>query len=106
MEIDRDRYKKIKRDPNLHSEDHMLAKEIAEFCQEPKKFGMFLGVIKRIGPDKARYILGNIKDRITPAREPGKMFMWMARKEPNNDSKSNAGTGISETERHQHAELR
>jgi len=100
MEIDLDRYKKIKRQPNLHSEDHMLAKEIADFCQEPKKFGMFLGVIKRIGTDKARYILGNIKDRITPAREPGKMFMWMARKEPTNDSQSDTGTWIPETERY------
>ena len=32
----------------IHSEMHALAKEISEFCGEPKKFGMYLGIIKNV----------------------------------------------------------
>jgi hypothetical protein len=59
---------------NLHSKIHLLADELSKYFHEPKKFGMYLGVAKRIGFAKAQQIFAEVKD--SKAREPKKLFMW------------------------------
>lgn len=56
----------------------MLAKDISEYCGEPKKFGMYLGVIKRIGKDRAYYLFSVMKDPHNKVKTPGRWFMWKA----------------------------
>jgi len=63
---------------NLHSKIHLLADEISLFFGERKKFGMYLGVIKRIGFDQTCRIFGEIKE--SKAKDPKKLFMWLSRK--------------------------
>ncbi len=79
LKIDPSKFKRKKPDKNLHSDLHLVTNEVWEFCGKDKPFGFYLGMIKRIGTNRARYILGNLKDRLTPAKEPGKMFVWMVR---------------------------
>lgn len=63
---------------NLHSKIHLLADEISLFFGERKKFGMYLGVIKRTGFDQTCRIFGEIKE--SKAKDPKKLFMWKTRK--------------------------
>ncbi len=58
----------------LHSKDHLLADELSKYFHEPKKFAMYLGVIKRIGFATALRIFGEIKE--SKAQTPQKLFMW------------------------------
>jgi len=65
-----------KRNLNLHSEIHALADEISSYFGERKKFGMYLGVIKRIGVTRARAIFSEVRDG--NARDPHKLFIWQS----------------------------
>jgi len=61
-----------KPEKGMHSEMHALAKEVSEYCGEPKKFGMYLGIIKNIGLPKAYRIFSEIrqgKEIKTPGRK-------------------------------------
>lgn len=78
LEINVNRFKREK-EKNMHSDLHLVTKEIWEYCGKDKPYGFYLGWIKRIGTDRARYILGNLKDRVTPAHTPGKLFIWLAK---------------------------
>ena len=60
----------------IHSEEHLLAKEISEYCGEPKKFAMYLGVITRIGKSSAYKIFGEMKHDTFKPRNPGRWFMY------------------------------
>ena len=71
--------KAAKPNPRLHSEAHVLAEEMSVFFNEKKKFGMYLGVIKRLGVPKARAIFAQITSGDTEANSPRKLFMWLAR---------------------------
>jgi len=62
---------------NIHSEAHYWADVISTAFGERKKFAMYLGVIKRIGVDRARQIFGEIKE--SNAKEPGKLFVWKSK---------------------------
>ena len=68
------------RDPNkrLHSEMHVLADEMSSYFGERKKFGMYLGVIKRLGVAKARAIFASIRSEGGAVQTPRKLFMWLA----------------------------
>lgn len=79
INISVDRFKKVKPEKNMHGDLQLITKEIWEYCGKDKPFAFYLGIIKRIGTDRARYILGNLKDRATPAHTPGKLFVWMAK---------------------------
>jgi hypothetical protein len=72
--------KKADEKPNkrLHSDAHVLADEISSYFNERKLFGMYLGVIKRLGVPKARAIFSAVKSDMK-ADNPRKMFMWLAR---------------------------
>ena len=61
----------------MHSEIHLLAKDVSEYCNEPKKFGLYLGIIKRIGHDKAYKIFSEIKQSKN-VKTPGKLFMFLS----------------------------
>ncbi len=68
----------------LHSEMHALAKELSEFCGEPKKFGMYLGVIKNIGLPRSYQIFAQLK-QAKEIKTPGKLFLYLsAYKKPAN----------------------
>lgn len=68
----------------MHSEMHALAKEISEFCGEPKKFGMYLGVIKNMGLSRTYQIFAEMK-QAKNIKTPGKLFLYLsASRKPNN----------------------
>jgi hypothetical protein len=70
------------RDPNytMHTEAHALAKDISEYCEEPKKFAMYLGALKRIGISRGYQLFSMMKDPTTNAKQPGRWFMAMTRR--------------------------
>lgn len=59
----------------IHSAKHALAKEISEYCHEPKEFAMYLGIIKNIGLRKAFSIFAEIK-KSPKVGERGKLFVY------------------------------
>ena len=61
----------------MHSEMHALAKEISEYCGEPKKFGMYLGVIKNMGLSRAYQIFAEMKQGKN-IKTPGKLFLYLS----------------------------
>ncbi|MBI2063002.1 MAG: hypothetical protein HYT61_02045 [Candidatus Yanofskybacteria bacterium] len=65
----------------LHSERHALAKEISDFCGEPKKFGMYLGIIKNIGLPRAYKIFAELK-QAKKIETPGKLFLYLSAYKP------------------------
>jgi len=70
----------IARLERIHSEEHLLAKDISEYCGEPKKFAMYLGVIKRIGKQRSYEIFSEIKNSRIKPKTPGKLFMYKSAK--------------------------
>lgn len=75
--IEDPRYRKAIPGPErgIHSEMHALAKEISETFGEPKKFAMYLGVIKNIGLKNAYQIFSKIKHSKN-VKTPGKLFIY------------------------------
>jgi hypothetical protein len=63
----------------IHSEIHALAKDISEYCREPKKFALYLGIIKRIGKNRAYQIFSEIKQS-KDIKSPAKLFMYLSKK--------------------------
>lgn len=63
----------------LHSEVHVLADEISSYFNERKLFGMYLGIIKRLGVSKTRALFSQIKDERANVDNPRKLFMWLAK---------------------------
>lgn len=70
--IDWEKKKKTAR--YLHTKNHLLADEISQYFNEPKKFAMYLGVISRIGFQRAYRIFSEVKQ--SKVKTPGKLFMW------------------------------
>lgn len=62
----------------IHSEIHALAKDISEYCKEPKKFALYLGVIKRIGKNRAYQIFSEMKQS-KDIESRAKLFMYLSR---------------------------
>lgn len=69
-----------KENKNIHSEIHYWADVISAAFGERKKFAMYLGVIKRIGPSEARRIFLEIQG--ANAENPGKLFIWRSKQAP------------------------
>lgn len=69
----------LKKEPErgMHSEMHALAKEISEYCGEPKKFAMYLGVIKNIGLPYAYQIFAELR-QAKEVETPGKLFLYLS----------------------------
>src|SRR3989344_2671299 len=72
-----DRYKIKKPERGIHSEMHALAKEVSEYCGEPRKFAMYLGIIKNIGARESYRIFSEIKQN-KQVETPGKLFVYMS----------------------------
>ena len=62
----------------MHSELHALAKDISEYCKEPKKFALYLGVIKRTGKDRTYQIFSEIKHSKN-VKSSAKLFMFLSK---------------------------
>lgn len=65
-----------RKNKNIHSEAHYWADVISREFHEQKRFGMYLGIIMRIGIREAKKIFVEIKQ--SGARSPGKLFVWKA----------------------------
>ena len=75
----------------FNSELQFIAGEIAEFCREPKNLGKYLGIVKRIGKQKAYQILSELKqkeaeylykpinERPPPIKDRAAYFIWKAK---------------------------
>lgn len=74
------RLKKRAPEKNMHTDLQLATKEVWEYCNKDKPFGFYLGMVKRIGTDRARYIIANMKDSMKPADHPGKLFVYLANK--------------------------
>ena len=59
---------------NIHAESHYWADVISRTFGERKKFGMYLGVINRIGVTQAKKIFAEIQD--SNVQNPAKLFLW------------------------------
>ncbi len=72
---------KTPRNPHytMHTELHALAKDMSEYCEEPTKFAMYLGALKRIGLSRGYELFSMMKDPATKAKQPGRWFMAMTR---------------------------
>ena len=70
--------KSIKPVRGIHSEIHALAKDISEYCREPKKFALYLGVIKRIGKNRAYQIFSEMKQS-KDIKSRAKLFMYLSK---------------------------
>lgn len=62
----------------IHSEAHYWADIISRDFHERKRFGMYLGIIERIGVKEAQRIFAEVKE--SDAKSPGKLFVWKAGK--------------------------
>ena len=69
----------------IHSEIHAIAKDISEYCKEPKKFALYLGVIKRIGKNRAYQIFSEMK-QLKDIDSRAKLFMYLSKNK--DDSKN------------------
>lgn len=82
--IEKLKYSPIRKEnKNLHSDIHYVADEISQYFGERKKFGMYLGIIKRIGTDRAWQFFSEIKQNMEEAKKtgkilesPAKLFIW------------------------------
>lgn len=70
----------------IHSQTHLLAKEISEYCGEPKKYGLYLGVLVRIGHERGAFLFGQLKD-MANVRNSAKMFLFLSKKKNDTDVK-------------------
>jgi hypothetical protein len=73
-------WKKARPKPSvkLHSEEHLLADEISKAFAEPKRFAMYLGVIKRVGAGEARRIFRELQ--LEGKGNLGRLFMYLCSK--------------------------
>lgn len=67
--------KERKPERGIHGPAHALAKEISEAFGEPKKFAMYLGIIKNLGLRKSYQIFSKIKHSKN-IKSPGKLFVY------------------------------
>jgi hypothetical protein len=76
--IKKEEYKISDPERGMHSEMHALAKDISEEFGEPKKFAMYLGIIKNIGLKRAYKIFSEIKQS-PDVETPGKLFVYKSK---------------------------
>lgn len=79
-----DRYRPKERNTHLHSELHLLVDEARTLFGETAtkgkgSFGFYLGFFKRLGINKVRQLLAEIKE--SKIDNPGKLFWWKIKQE-------------------------
>lgn len=77
--------KKPKPEKGIYSPIHALAKEISEYCGEPKEFAMYLGIVKNIGLAKAYRIFSEIKHSPNITTR-GKLFLYKSKYKKQNEA--------------------
>lgn len=62
-------------DPNLHSKEHLLADDLSQMMQEPKKFAAYLGIAKLYHESDLRALGRRVLEKEDlPAEARGKYF--------------------------------
>ena len=83
MEINDKTRKKLspaaKKSPYLHSADHMLADELSQKFNEPKRFGFYLKMATTHNHAFLRRIAGSVLE--TKAKNHGALFTYLVKKE-------------------------
>jgi len=73
--------KSATRAKKIHSEIHDLADEVSLYFGEKKKFGLWLGVIKRVGVARGREFFSQVKQsHALTIQDQAKLFMWLSSK--------------------------
>jgi phage host-nuclease inhibitor protein Gam len=62
----------------IHSEIHALAKDISEYCAEPRGFALYLGRIKTVGLPVAYQAFSELRERVRQRaiKYPSRWWMW------------------------------
>jgi len=76
-ELRKVKYNVAKPVKGMHSEIHALAKDISEYCGEPERFGMYLGIIKNLGMRRSYEIFGELRQ--SEAETKGKLFVYKSK---------------------------
>ena len=71
----------------IYTREQLLAKDISEAFGEPKKFALYLGLISRVGFERATLIFSEIKQS-KGIKTPGRLFMWKCSKKSEKVSNS------------------
>ncbi len=73
--------KKVKPEKGIYSPLHALAKDISEYCGEPKEFAMYLGIVKNLGLRKAYRIFAEMRQNPSISTR-GKFFLYKSKYKP------------------------
>ena len=65
----------------MHTPTHDLARQISEWCGEPKNFPLYLGKVKWLGLSRSWSLWGDLKAQRTPIRNRAALFMALTRKD-------------------------
>jgi hypothetical protein len=65
----------------MHTPTHDLARQISEWCGEPKNFALYLGKVKWLGLQRSWRLWGDLKAKRTPIKNRAAYFMSLTRKE-------------------------
>ena len=62
----------------IHSEIHALAKDISEYCAEPRGFALYLRRIKHVGLPIAYQAFSELRERVRQRKitYPSRWWMW------------------------------
>ncbi len=62
----------------MHSEAHVLARDVSEYCREPKAFALFLGRIVTVGLPISYKAFSELKDRMRQKKIKlaGRWWVW------------------------------
>lgn len=93
MEINDELKKKFQSKPKksqyLHSPNHLLADELSQRMQEPKRFGFYLKMAEKYDHSVLRRIAGFVLEN-NNAKKPGALFAYLIKKEfTKNDTPDN-----------------
>ena len=47
----------------IHSHEHEIAREVSEYVGKPKKFALWLGIVKRVGAGEMIGLIKQMKER-------------------------------------------
>jgi hypothetical protein len=78
--------RQFKKDPYLHSPNHVLADELANKLNDKKHFALYLGMAKSHNHDFLRGVAGQVLEG--KAKKPGALFAYLVKK--NKEENSNA----------------
>ena len=61
----------------IYTQEQDLVRTLANYFNEPKKFGMYMGIVKKQGMEKCYKIYSELKEQ---SIKSGKLFMWLIKK--------------------------